>query len=877
MSDNTGIRSVQKVHARRSLLIDAAVASCLIAASIAGAQTTDATSNSESTLQEVIVTAQLHSQSIQNVPLTIQAISGANLKQMQVQNFDDLLNYVPNVTAADYGAAQGSLVIRGLYSDGAGWPDTATYLDQQSGQAPGENLDIYNADIERVEVDEGPQGTLFGAGAEAGVLRYITNKPVLDATEAALNAGYAWTTGGDRSTNVDATVNIPIINGVFAVRGVVYDATRGGYINNIPATFSRASTDHNIIDYFGGVVPPNTGPINNYQVAGNAFNPVIYKGMRIEALYKINENWNVLLMDMTQDIDAEGVNWEEAYDGQGNALPDQAVEQFTPDWNKDYFNDTQLTVNGRIEALKLVYVGGYLTRHFPSEGDYTNYSRGYYASYYQCSYPGYPFKKNTSGTIVATPGSAGYCWSPAGFFTTDSRLTHPTQELRISTPDDWRLNGTFGLYWERVTEYQNTNWYYGTNPNFYPIGPPTINPATGASYPVTANDPNVRPVGDSYVDDIDYTYTQKAAFLSLSYDILPKRLTLNVGSRYYRIDNTEVGSNVGSFGCEIYGPYNGDVPPNPCVSTPANGVLSNLNNLNAKDLDTLYTGFTSRASLMWHVTPDVMVYYTWSQGFRPGGFNRAIPNFSKSSPLYGIWHVPIAYGPDTLINNEVGSKTELFGHRVRIDGALYQEDWKNVQLSVFDPGVTGDITFTANGPTYRVRGAELNIDALIGWGLTLNAGAAVNSSAVTSNLSLVETNGQPIPQSLNPFGPLGSPLAQSPPFKGDILLRDDFPLGNYAAYWQVGATHSGGAYSTTNYLSKTLQGASERYYEPSYSTWNAAAGISKDAWTVKLYGENLSNSRGQVFANYAEYVKAVTIIRPRTYGLEFSYRFGPQE
>ena len=830
-----------------------------------------------SQLQVVIVTAQHRAENIQDVPIDIQAITGANLKQMHVQNFDDLLNYVPNVTAADLGAAQSSVIMRGLYSDGAGWPNVAIYLDQQSGEAPlrpGENLDIYAADIDRVEVLEGPQGTLFGAGAEAGVLRYITNKPVLDATEAKLNAGYDWTTGGGPSTNVDATINVPIIQGTFALRGVVYDVTRGGYINNIPATFARAGTDKGIVDYFGGVVPSNSGPITNNEVAERHFNSVTYRGARFEALYKINEDWNALLMDMTQDIDAEGVAWEEAYDGQGTALPDLSVEQFNPDWNRDHFNDVQLTIEGRIEALRLVYVGGYLTRHDTQEADYTNYSRGYYASYYQCNYPGYPFTTNASGKIAPTPGSAGYCYSPQAYYTANNRYEHPSQELRLSTPDEWRLRATGGLYWEQISQHQNLNWFYGTSPNFYPIGPPSIDPATGAYYPATSNDPSVRPQGDAFFDDITYKYGQKAAYLSLSYDLLPKRLTLTLGTRYYRTTDSVAGASVGSFGCEIYGPYDGGAPPDPCVSTPANGVVSNINNLDAKHLSEAYHGFTSRVSLAWHITPHAMLYYTWSQGFRPGGFNRSAPNISKSSPLYGVWHVPIAYAPDTLVNNELGWKTEMFG-RVRLNGAVYQEDWKNAQVSVYDPGVTGNLTFTTNGPGYRVRGGELDVDALLGRGFQLIMGAAVNSSAVVHNLSLRENSGQSIPDALNPFGPLGSPLSQSPPFKGNILLREEFSLGEYEAYWQAGATHTGGAYSTTNYLSTTLQGNSQRFYEPSYSTWNAAVGVSKGDWTAKFYGENLSNSRGQLFASYAQYVKSATIIRPRTYGIEFSYGFGP--
>src|SRR6202012_2533691 len=75
----------------------------------------------------------------------------------------------------------------------AGFPNVAIYLDDQSGQLPGRNLDVYAADLERIEVLEGPQGTLFGAGAEEGVGRYITNKPKLDVTEGNVDASYGTT------------------------------------------------------------------------------------------------------------------------------------------------------------------------------------------------------------------------------------------------------------------------------------------------------------------------------------------------------------------------------------------------------------------------------------------------------------------------------------------------------------------------------------------------------------------------------------------------------------------------------------------------------------------------------------------------------------
>src|SRR5258705_12667751 len=115
------------------------------------------------------------------------------------------------------GLSVGPTVIQGNGAVGD-YPNVAVYLDEQSVQVPGRNLDVYAADIERIEVLEGPQGTLFGAGAQAGVLRYITNKPKLDVTEGKVNAGYAYTSGGDNSSNVDATINLPLIPDTLAVR-----------------------------------------------------------------------------------------------------------------------------------------------------------------------------------------------------------------------------------------------------------------------------------------------------------------------------------------------------------------------------------------------------------------------------------------------------------------------------------------------------------------------------------------------------------------------------------------------------------------------------------------------------------------------------------
>ena len=110
-------------------------------------------------------------------------------------------------------------------------------------QFPGRNTDVYLVDMDHVEVLEGPQGTLFGGGAQAGAIRNITNKPQLEAASGELNAGYGVTAGGDPSTSVNAVLNVPLINDIVGLRGVIFSDTRGGYIDNVPGTIGyRAGT-----------------------------------------------------------------------------------------------------------------------------------------------------------------------------------------------------------------------------------------------------------------------------------------------------------------------------------------------------------------------------------------------------------------------------------------------------------------------------------------------------------------------------------------------------------------------------------------------------------------------------------------------------------
>jgi len=854
-------------------------------------------------LQEVIVTANRREENLQNVPMTIQVLTGETLAKINATTFDDFLKYLPGVTAHGVGPGQNNIYVRGLGTTAAGiqgsgvigtFPNVAVYLDEQSAQLPDRNLDIYAADLERIEILEGPQGTLFGSGAQAGVVRYITNKPKLDVTEAMVNAGYATTAHGDQSSNVNATINIPLIADTLAVRAVIYNEHRGGYIDNIPATFARADTDLGVEYFFGGRVPTNSVVINNFSITGKDINPVTYAGLRAEALYQFKEDWSVLLAQSYQSMEADGVFAQMAANSLGVPQPDLTVQLFNPSYNKDRFENTALTIDGRVGALKLVYAGAYLVRNVDEVQDYTNYARATFADYYQCVNPG------------PTPATA-QCFTPSSTWRDIERNTHQSHELRVSTPNDWRLRGIGGLFYENYQIQEQTDWFYLTAlPYFHPIGPPTgYFSLNGSTYlpngtlvpgdtpgrvfvpaPVTSINPNIRPLGDSFFDDITRGYTQKAAFASLDVELIPKTLTLTAGTRYSRTATSEVGSDVGSTGCDII--YDSPVP-NPCVNH------SSFTNINSEGLDRTFSSFRSRANLSWRVTEDALLYYTWSQGFRAGGFNRAPFAPEYNSPLaangeagqaqadkHGGWVSPLAFAPDSLTNNELGWKTMWMDRRIQWNGAIYQEDLNNAQIN---GGLSGVITVGVilNGGNYRLRGVETSVVARVTTGFTMEAGAAWNHSELVKEATLRWQDGTPIDFSAlqtssgqtltTPGGALGSPLPGAPSFQGDIRARYEFAFNGYAPFAQIDAVHQSHSFARTDQLTLDLQGNSTAYDLPAFTTYDAALGVAKDAWLVQFYGENLTDTRAELYANYTQWYRAITVSRPRTMGLRFSYRF----
>jgi outer membrane receptor protein involved in Fe transport len=191
---------------------------------------------------------------------------------------------------------------------------------------------------------------------------------------------------------------------------------------------------------------------------------------------------------------------------------------------------------------------------------------------------------------------------------------------------------------------------------------------------------------------------------------------------------------------------------------------------------------------------------------------------------------------------------------------------------------------TVNGGNYRVRGVETSIVGRFPGGLSVEAGGAWNHSELIKEATFLWADGTPIDFSTlrlpngqnvrNPGGSLGSSLAGAPSFQGNIRVRYEFAFREYQGFAQLGAVHQSHSLATTDHARVDLQGNSAAYDLPAFTTYDGALGGGKDGWLVQVYGENLTDKRASLFANYTQWYKGVTVNRPRTIGVRLSYKFG---
>ncbi len=867
---------------------------------------------------EIIVTAQRRDEKLQNVPATIQAFSGAALDKLNIRNLDDFAKYTPNITLGTNGPGQGAIFIRGLSAGFAGnqssatignFPNVAIYQDEQSFQFPGRNVDIYPADLQRIEVLEGPQGTLFGGGAEAGAVRYITNKPNLSKTVGKVDASYGFTSSGGPNTSVTGTLNVPIIQDRFAVRLTIYNDKRGGYIENVLSNFTRSNSDaanfyFNIKPNSAGICPnglpvagtntcaPSAPVGNNINLAGKDSNPTTYTGGRFAAAIKVNDDWDALLSESLQNLDAQGVSFQFPIGSDFQLLKKLQTTFFNPTFDKDKYSNTALTINGMVGPLKLIYTGAFLDRRIFQQQDYTNYSRTGGGTYYQCA-----------GATVATnggfgnPGQPTTCYSALGYWNDRVRNREFTNEFRVSTPDTWRIRAIGGVFLENFKIFDNQNFNYKSIPSCTPANLATSlagGPVCVANVTTLPNEPSNQPGQRSdataFGEDTQRGYKQFAVFSSLDFDIIPKVLTISAGTRYFRYSEFEFGTQYATTsGCQ-------NVPNGQCTSGQT-----------AINQSRIETGFRSRANITWHVDDKTITYFTFSQGFRPGGFNRTstavaalpIPSTAANATNGFVkgpaqFQRPLSYSPDSLNNYEIGIKTQLFDRKLQLNVSAYIQDWQNVQFGFFNPAQLGNTSFGTNGPDYRIKGIEVQFTARPIPDLMIDGSGAYNDSKQTtsptfiSNIPTSPTFGQPITQVftngvgatpfVNPFGTLGSVTAFSPYFHGSGRVRYDWQMGEYKPFIQAGVNYTGFQYNEPSTYPSGVgvlvpRTTTLRYRQPGYATADASLGVNAERWHAELFSTNLFNSNASTFTSSGQFIRGDAPVRPRIIGLKVGFEY----
>ena len=514
---------------------------------------------------EIIVTATKRSESIQKVPLSLQALSTETLAQNQVNALDDYVKLLPSVSFQTYGPSQSDVSIRGVSTGGinlpgGSLPTVGIYLDEVPVSTIGAMLDVHAYDMARVEALSGPQGTLYGASSLAGTIRLVTNQPEIGSFYGGYDLDLNKFGKGAVGGSAEAFLNVPLSDHV-AARIVGWYDHDGGYIDNTLASRTYTLSDSD---------PTNDKTVTNAAFVKKDFNEVDTYGGRVQLGIDLDESWT-----MTPGLQGQYQKAKGTFGFDPVRAGDLKVHEFAPDLNIDKWYLASLTVKGKIGDLDLTYAGGYLKRSIQNDQDYS-----YYTVYYD----------NITGYTNFPDGNGGFL-DPTQRYHNDQHLTKQSHELRISSSQDNPFSFIAGLYFQRQA-----------NSNFADYFVPGL-AATG--YPVTFGD-------DIFTTDTRIIARDYAAFGEAYYKITPE-LTLSAGIRGFKARNTLHGfsgfaSNAATVGCTI------PITPGGC------------DNILAPDGTPGKTykesGETHMAKLSWQVDPDKLVYLTYSTGFRPGGNNR---------------------------------------------------------------------------------------------------------------------------------------------------------------------------------------------------------------------------------------------------------------
>lgn len=298
-------------------------------------------------LDEVVVTATKRTLSLQDVPLSMQAITGDSLEAMGASQIDDYYRQIPNFAVVDRGIGLRQYSIRGISSGlvTQGASSVGVYLDEMPVSFGNFQPDPQLFDLERVEVLRGPQGTLYGEGSIGGTLRMITTPPNLAQFHAKAEGTYSVTQDGGDGHEINGMLNLPLVTDKLGLRLTALQHSSAGFIDRIARP---AGVDLDLNALFG--LPPGTVPIvSTGPLAGQKdINGEDVTAGRASLRWLPTERLALQLNLLTQHSKANDRNTEVA------GVGDLQTSLIIPEKVDDKFDLANLTVNVSLDWAELL-------------------------------------------------------------------------------------------------------------------------------------------------------------------------------------------------------------------------------------------------------------------------------------------------------------------------------------------------------------------------------------------------------------------------------------------------------------------------------------------------------------------------------------------
>jgi iron complex outermembrane recepter protein len=818
-------------HAGLMILGTVSVLALLSPTTAAWAQTASNSEADNGGVQEVVVTATRREERLQDVPISVEAFSQEKLDAEGLHSIDDLTRLSPGVafqrngmsSAGNYNDEGSDINIRGVDST-AGTSTTGIYIDDTPIQTRHIGFGSINAfpalfDLDRVEILRGPQGTLFGAGAEGGVVRFIAPEPNLTQQSGYFRADSSVTDGGSPSYEGGAAFGAPIIDDVLAFRASVSFRRDGGWVDRVGYTLSPNAEAATPTPVYNGVT---TQPNANYWDTTTA---------RLALKWKVNDSLEITPSIYYQrlQIHDTAAYWISLSDPannvyrNGNALTNPSDDPFTL---------TAVKIKWDLGFASLFSNTAFYDRNQNATSDYTQYLRATWASFGEL-YNTFP-----------APGDKGYA-----VFEDNQRNFY--EEVRLASADpNARIIWNTGVFFSHLKENVPENIY-----------DPTLNDEVNA---FTGNNPAVPvctaaqpcPGGLIFQGPIDEVIDKQIALFGEGTVKITDTLKATLGLRLSKLDFTGNVSETGPFlGTTI--------------------ITSSSSTEKPVTPKALLQWQPDRDNMLY-----VSATKGFRPGGPNVGVGDIC---SSNLVSLGLQQVPSQYSSDSLWSYEIGGKNMFFDHTLQVDASLFYIDWNNIQQNVYLPACGEQFTANLGKAKSEGGDIELVYRPVEVLTLDLSAAYTDARLTKTSCAGALSFNGSTCgtgAAAVAPIASSGDALLGAPwsftssaeyhfqSWEGRLpYLRLDFQHATAQRSLLPGQDPRNAIYDTT------LPGL------PVVNNLSARAGLRFSGVDLSLYGNNLTNAHPLMFES-RDIADSMTDllyfgrgVRPRTIGLTATYRY----